>query len=461
MLLDLSVPAWVHCSFANMQCQKRVEKAKSNHCALAHRCSGLNLCCMCHQEVAGQLETVYAAAPLPEDYMKYQLHMRTGLDVPRIEAWFQARRARDAAGGPPGKPAGAPRLQQDALFKLHWAACCFDGSQETNADELGALWASCLQTCRCMHAGSAASGGSGAMEALPGPPPALASASAESSHQQRLRGATTNAELDALLDNVAAGQSEQQQRQGEAPVGVQGLPFMSLTSGAGSGFGAAQQQQQAAANQAAQQQQQAALEWLAAGAGGGNGGASVAREPSNGLIETLGRHHHHALQGGVSENPAFLLSFANPTPVIKTAIAKGGSSGPHSGSDVMEGLPFRSAQPSGNGGVPAFPLASSGNAAAGAHAGSRQDMAPPAERPASSGRGLPPRGARAAGGSPTAAAAACATAPAPAAAAAAPAAAGADAAAVAGSIASCTCSIAHAMLLGMSMLLSARSAACC
>lgn len=54
-----------------------------------------------------QLERVYAAAPTPEDYMKYQLHMHTGLEVSHIDQWFRERRARDAPGNPPPAAQGA------------------------------------------------------------------------------------------------------------------------------------------------------------------------------------------------------------------------------------------------------------------------------------------------------------------------------------------------------------------
>ena len=57
------------------------------------------------QEVERQLEQVYAAAPVPEEYMKYQLHMRSGLEVAAIDKWFHARRSRDASSGGAAQPA--------------------------------------------------------------------------------------------------------------------------------------------------------------------------------------------------------------------------------------------------------------------------------------------------------------------------------------------------------------------
>ncbi len=52
------------------------------------------------------LEEVFRVAPVPEDYMKYQLHLSTGMEVPQIEQWFQNRRSNDGSSqrpmeGPP------------------------------------------------------------------------------------------------------------------------------------------------------------------------------------------------------------------------------------------------------------------------------------------------------------------------------------------------------------------------
>ena len=74
------------------------------------------------QEVVEQLERVYAAAPTPEDYMKYQLHMHTGLEVAHIDQWFRERRARDAPGNTPSAAQGAlstPHHQNGCT----WRAC--------------------------------------------------------------------------------------------------------------------------------------------------------------------------------------------------------------------------------------------------------------------------------------------------------------------------------------------------
>ena len=52
------------------------------------------------------LEEVFRVAPVPEDYMKYQLHLSTGMEVPQIEQWFQNRRSND--GGSQRPMDGAP-----------------------------------------------------------------------------------------------------------------------------------------------------------------------------------------------------------------------------------------------------------------------------------------------------------------------------------------------------------------
>ena len=53
------------------------------------------------QEAHNMLEDVYRVAPVPEDYMKYQLHMSTGMEVPQIEQWFQHRRSNDSSSQRP------------------------------------------------------------------------------------------------------------------------------------------------------------------------------------------------------------------------------------------------------------------------------------------------------------------------------------------------------------------------
>lgn len=47
------------------------------------------------------LEEVFQVAPVPEDYMKYQLHLSTGMEVPQIEQWFQNRRSTDGSSQRP------------------------------------------------------------------------------------------------------------------------------------------------------------------------------------------------------------------------------------------------------------------------------------------------------------------------------------------------------------------------
>lgn len=36
-------------------------------------------------------------APVPEEYMKYQLHLNTGMEMEQIDQWFMDRRARQSA----------------------------------------------------------------------------------------------------------------------------------------------------------------------------------------------------------------------------------------------------------------------------------------------------------------------------------------------------------------------------
>ena len=55
------------------------------------------------QEAQSILEEVYRAAPVPEEYMKYQLHLSTGMEVPQIELWFQNRRTKDGGSGAPAE----------------------------------------------------------------------------------------------------------------------------------------------------------------------------------------------------------------------------------------------------------------------------------------------------------------------------------------------------------------------
>ncbi|BDA41325.1 hypothetical protein COCOBI_02-1050 [Coccomyxa sp. Obi] len=46
------------------------------------------------QAAEQQLEEVYRVAPVPEEYMKYQLHLNTGMEMEQIDQWFKDRRAR-------------------------------------------------------------------------------------------------------------------------------------------------------------------------------------------------------------------------------------------------------------------------------------------------------------------------------------------------------------------------------
>lgn len=40
------------------------------------------------------MEDVYRVAPVPEEYMKYQLHLNTGLEMDQIDQWFKDRHER-------------------------------------------------------------------------------------------------------------------------------------------------------------------------------------------------------------------------------------------------------------------------------------------------------------------------------------------------------------------------------
>lgn len=70
-----------------------------------------------------QLERVYAAAPVPEDYMKYQLHVHSGLEVAAIDRWFSLRRSADACAG----ALGAPRLHGSMQCRLPCLLACHGG----------------------------------------------------------------------------------------------------------------------------------------------------------------------------------------------------------------------------------------------------------------------------------------------------------------------------------------------
>lgn len=54
-------------------------------------------------EVRQYLEAVFTVCPLPEEYVKYRLHLATGLEVKQINSWFSNRRQkakRSSALGP-------------------------------------------------------------------------------------------------------------------------------------------------------------------------------------------------------------------------------------------------------------------------------------------------------------------------------------------------------------------------
>lgn len=65
------------------------------------------------------LEEVFRVAPVPEDYMKYQLHLSTGMDVPQIEQWFQNRRSNEGSSQRPLEGGSLFALQSSQLLWLH------------------------------------------------------------------------------------------------------------------------------------------------------------------------------------------------------------------------------------------------------------------------------------------------------------------------------------------------------
>lgn len=48
------------------------------------------------QAAEQQMEDVYRVAPVPEEYMKYQLHLNTGLEMDQIDQWFKDRHGRQS-----------------------------------------------------------------------------------------------------------------------------------------------------------------------------------------------------------------------------------------------------------------------------------------------------------------------------------------------------------------------------
>lgn len=64
------------------------------------------------------LEEVFRVAPVPEDFMKYQLHLSTGMEVPQIEQWFQSRRSSE--GGTQRPMDGEPEIASSSSL-LHAA----------------------------------------------------------------------------------------------------------------------------------------------------------------------------------------------------------------------------------------------------------------------------------------------------------------------------------------------------
>ena len=50
-------------------------------------------------EVRQYLEAVFTVCPLPEEYVKYRLHLATGLEVKQINSWFSNRRQKAKRSG--------------------------------------------------------------------------------------------------------------------------------------------------------------------------------------------------------------------------------------------------------------------------------------------------------------------------------------------------------------------------
>ena len=51
---------------------------------------------------------------MPEEYMKYQLHLNTGMEMEQIEQWFKDRRARQSA---------VPEIKSESLHPLRCLEC--------------------------------------------------------------------------------------------------------------------------------------------------------------------------------------------------------------------------------------------------------------------------------------------------------------------------------------------------
>lgn len=70
----------------------------------------------CAQAAEQQLEEVFRVAPVPEEYMKYQLHLNTGMEMEQIDQWFKDRRSRKSA---------VPEIKSESLqpLKISCAPC--------------------------------------------------------------------------------------------------------------------------------------------------------------------------------------------------------------------------------------------------------------------------------------------------------------------------------------------------
>ena len=95
-----SIPPQAHKALGALVCSDAATHQSVQTCMQRGRCTH-SACCL--QDAQNILEEVYRAAPVPEEYMKYQLHLSTGMEVPQIELWFQNRRSTDGNSGAPAE----------------------------------------------------------------------------------------------------------------------------------------------------------------------------------------------------------------------------------------------------------------------------------------------------------------------------------------------------------------------
>ena len=73
-------------------------------------------------EVRQYLDAVFTVCPLPEEYVKYRLHLATGLEVKQINSWFSNRRQkakRSSTLGPGQQPEDGQSGQPMGLEGSH------------------------------------------------------------------------------------------------------------------------------------------------------------------------------------------------------------------------------------------------------------------------------------------------------------------------------------------------------